>query len=99
MTLPCRTTFATRFVLIVLLGTWAYTPSDCAAEPLPSQISDETFWQMISDFSEEGGDFRSENFLSNDLLFQFVLPPLKEIAKPGGVYIGVGPDQNLKKKD
>src|SRR5689334_3475181 len=66
-----------------------------AAEPLPSKLSDEAFWKMITDFSEEGGYFRFENFVSNELGFQLVIPQLKEIAKPGGVYLGVGPEQNF----
>src|SRR5215471_12870418 len=66
-----------------------------AAEPLPSKLSDEAFWKMITDFSEEGGYFRFENFLSNELGFQLVIPQLKEITKPGGVYLGVGPEQNF----
>ena len=66
-----------------------------AAEPLPEKLSDEAFWKMITDFSEEGGYFRFENFLSNELGFQLVIPQLKEITKPGGVYLGVGPEQNF----
>ena len=66
-----------------------------AAEPLPEKLSDEAFWKTITDFSEEGGYFRFENFLSNELGFQLVIPQLKEITKPGGVYLGVGPEQNF----
>src|SRR5262249_53747768 len=66
-----------------------------AAEPLPAKITDDAFWKMITDFSEEGGYFRFENFLSNELGFQLVIPQLKEITKPGGVYLGVGPEQNF----
>jgi hypothetical protein len=66
-----------------------------AAEPLPSKQSDDAFWKMITDFSEEGGYFRFENFLSNELGFQYVIPGLKETTKPGGVYMGVGPEQNF----
>jgi hypothetical protein len=66
-----------------------------AAEPLPAKLSDDAFWKMIADFSEEGGYFRFENFLSNELGFQYVIPGLKEATKPGGVYMGVGPEQNF----
>jgi hypothetical protein len=65
------------------------------AEPLPSRLSDNAFWRMVSDFSEEGGYFRFENFLSNELGFQQVIPALKEITKTGAVYLGVGPEQNF----
>jgi hypothetical protein len=66
-----------------------------AAESLPAKLDDDAFWRMITEFSEDGGFFRFENFLSNELGFQFVIPELKEITKPGGVYLGVGPEQNF----
>ena len=81
--------------LIVVLLSLAATPSFRAADPLPTQLSDEAYWKMITDFSEDGGYFRFENFLSNELAFQYVIPALKEITKPGGVYMGVGPEQNF----
>lgn len=81
-------------VIVVLLSITA-TPSFRAADPLPAQLSDEDYWKMITDFSEDGGYFRFENFLSNELAFQYVIPALKELTKPGGVYMGVGPEQNF----
>ena len=92
-----RRTFLTMSLALgACLGALCLTsPSFGAAEPLPSQITDDAFWQMVSDFSEDGGYFRSENFLSNELLFQFIVPTLKETLKPGGVYLGVGPEQNF----
>jgi hypothetical protein len=50
---------------------------------------------MISDFSEPGGYFRSENFLSNESGYQYVIPALREALPRGGVYLGVGPEQNF----
>jgi hypothetical protein len=69
--------------------------SSLRAAELPGRISDEAFWQMVSDFSEPSGYFRFENFLSNELAYQAVIPSLQEKAKPGGVYLGVGPEQNF----
>ena len=66
-----------------------------AAPTLPAQISDKEFWQMIVDFSEKGGTYPYENFVSNELQYQDVIPALKATTKPGGVYIGVGPEQNF----
>src|SRR6187397_3022300 len=65
-----------------------------AIEPLPSELSDKEYWQLISDFSEPDGFFHSENFVSNERSFQRVL---KELAgrQPGSAYIGVGPEQNF----
>ena len=61
---------------------------------IPERLSDKAFWNMFTDFSEEGGYFRSDNFVSNETTFQWVLKDLKN-AKSGGVYLGVGPDQNF----
>jgi hypothetical protein len=66
-----------------------------AIEELPAQLTDETFWRLITDFSESGGFFRSDNFISNETLFQHVVGRLKENTRPAGVYLGVGPDQNF----
>src|SRR4029078_11943367 len=74
---------------------WAPSGSLVAAEELPKQLSDASFWKLATDFSEPGGYFRSDNFVSNEEMFQFVIPDLKKITKPGGVYLGVGPDQNF----
>jgi hypothetical protein len=65
------------------------------AQSLPRQLSDSTFWRMISEFSEPGGYFRSDNFVSNEGSFQFVIPELQRTTRPGGVYLGVAPDQNF----
>lgn len=69
-------------------------PSYKAADSLPHEISDDAYWKMISDYSEDSGSFRFE-FMSNELQFQYVIPRLKENRKPGGVYVGVGPEQNF----
>src|SRR6266446_164240 len=82
--------------LVVVIGLFtAAAPSFRAAESLPAKLSDEAFWKMVTDFSEEGGYFRFENFLSNELGFQYVIPRLNELTKTGGVYMGVGPEQNF----
>jgi hypothetical protein len=66
-----------------------------ATEELPAQLTDETFWRLVTDLSESGGFFRSDNFISNETLFQHVVGRLKENTKTAGVYLGVGPDQNF----
>ena len=62
---------------------------------LPSRLPDSTFWQLFTDLSEPGGYFRSDNFVSNEAGFQYVIPDLQRRIEPGGVYLGVGPDQNF----
>ena len=65
-----------------------------AADTLPREIPDETYWKMISEYSEDSGSFRFE-YMSNELQFQYVIPRLKENRRQGGVYVGVGPEQNF----
>lgn len=65
------------------------------AEELPEQLTDEAFWRLVTEFSEPGGYFRSDNFVSNETMFQYVIGDLKKNTRPGGVYLGVGPDQNF----
>ena len=66
-----------------------------AADTIPASLSDEGFWRMVTSFSEEGGTFRYENLLSNEASYQNVIPALKILLPPGGVYLGVGPEQNF----
>lgn len=65
------------------------------AQSLPSELSDREFWQLIADFSEADGFFRSDNLLSNEVWFQYVIPELTRTAKTERVYLGVGPEQNF----
>src|SRR3954453_22022876 len=66
-----------------------------AAETLPSELSDQDFWKLSSESSETDGTFRSDNLLSNEIYFQYVIPPLNGAARQGRVYMGVGPEQNF----
>jgi len=65
------------------------------AQSLPTHLSDDEFWRLIGDLSEAGGYFRSDNFVSNETTFQYVIPELQKSHPAGGVYLGVGPDQNF----
>jgi len=66
-----------------------------AADSLPTQLSDQEFWKLSSDFSETDGFFRSDNLLSNEIWMQHVIPDLLTNIKTPSVYIGVGPEQNF----
>jgi hypothetical protein len=82
-----------RFAIVVALS--AATAARLAAQSIPARLADSTFWRMVNEFSEPGGYFRSDNFVSNETSFQWVIPELQRIVKPGGVYVGVAPDQNF----
>ena len=84
-----------RAVTLCLFAMLVLVPVLRAADTLPAAISDETFWKMISDFSEPGGTFDFEMYMSNEVTFQEILPDLFKAALPRGVYLGVGPEQNF----
>ena len=87
---------ARRFLSVTTVLAIAIAPASAThAQELPARLADSTFWRLVSDFSEPGGYFRSDNFVSNEMAFQTVIPALQKTTKPGGVYLGVGPDQNF----
>jgi len=69
-------------------------------EPLPDSLSDQEFWSLTEKLSEPDGYFRStsgspDNLLSNENTISTVAAQLAARFKPGGVYLGVGPEQNF----
>jgi hypothetical protein len=72
-------------------------PRERPAGPLaiPDRIADTTFWRMVEEFSEPSGYFSSDNFVSNEGELQYVLAELAPRTPKGGVYVGVGPEQNF----
>jgi hypothetical protein len=62
---------------------------------VPARLADSTFWRLMNEYSEPWGTFRSENFVSNETSLQWVIPELTQRIAPGGVYLGVAPDQNF----
>src|SRR5262245_8998623 len=66
-----------------------------ATGAVPTHLTDQEFWSLVSELSEPGGSFRSENLLSNELRLQYVIPDLVRNAPRGRAYIGVGPEQNF----
>jgi hypothetical protein len=82
--------------LVMCLGVLFYTYGrSVAARSITLPVSDQEFWQLVEDFSEPNGYFRSDNFLSNENAFQHVIPRLQSTLPKGGVYVGVGPEQNF----
>jgi hypothetical protein len=80
--------------LLAVIACLVVIPALYAQHQIPERISDEDFWNMVSDFSEPNGSFHSDNFVSNETMFQRLIPRLKAHG-PGGAYIGVGPEQNF----
>src|SRR4029077_4876821 len=64
-------------------------------QEFPSKLSDSVFWKLVTDYSESNGFFRSDNFVWDETTHQGGITDLLRTTKPGGVYLGVGPDQNF----
>lgn len=66
---------------------------------LESQSGDESthaeFGALIARLSEPGGNFGRPAPISNERNFTLPLPELSQRANEGGVFVGVGPEQNL----
>ena len=63
-----------------------------AASPAARQPS---FAALITRVSEPGGDFDTDNLISNERSYLQVVPALRQAGIGSGAYIGVGPDQNF----
>ena len=61
---------------------------------LPDSLADDDFRDLIEALSEAEGRFPPQ-YMSNEDSLQFVMPELVERAGSGGVYIGVGSEQNF----
>jgi hypothetical protein len=88
----------------VMLVAAATQPAASGREPqarpgataLPDRLSDEAFWGLMTTISEPGGYFRiTDNYTSNENEIGRLFTMLRERKLSGGVYLGVGPEQNL----
>ena len=70
-------------------------PAIALAQGIPARLSDQEFWKLVTESSEADGFFQSDNLVSNELTLQHIIPELVKGRAPGGVYLGVGPDQNF----
>jgi len=92
--LPLHCAVFVAACLIIGVALVPHVPSSKAA-PIPGRLTDQQFWDLSKEWSEEDGTFRSDNLLSNETGFQFIIPDLLRTAKQGRVYMGVGPEQNF----
>ena len=85
---------------VVALGCLAmslFAPASGAQQAtLPARMSDAEYWKLVTDISEPGGYFRiTDNYTSNEPEIGRLFSMLRQRGTTGGVYIGVGPEQNL----
>ncbi len=65
----------------------------CARSTRPPALTDRQLWGLITDLSEPPGAFTlSDNFVSNE---PRVAENVRWLRPAGGVYVGVGPEQNF----
>ena len=64
-------------------------------DSLPTRLSDAEFWRLITQISETEGNFPSDNFTSNEIEVGPLSGLIKTKGLTGGVYMGVGPEQNF----
>jgi len=79
-------------LLSVSFGGWLLAQESAR---LPDKLNDQDFWRLTVDLSEPNGTFRSDNLLSNEIRYPDVLDGLIARTRNGGVYMGVGPEQNF----
>jgi hypothetical protein len=74
----------------------AATPVVAPADQLPASLSSAEFWKLQAELSEPGGYFQIEdNYTSNEMEVGWIYGMLRAQKKSGGVYLGVGPEQNF----
>ena len=66
-----------------------------ARAQLPRSLSDSAFAALVARFSEPSGYFDTDNIISNEDSYLHPISTLRRIGVTGGVYVGVGPDQNF----
>ena len=86
---------AAGLVALVSILSGRATPAGGPTLDLPAKLDDAEFWTLSQNLSEPNGTFGSDNLTSNETHMQLVIPPLLERVGTGGVYLGVGPEQNF----
>ncbi len=76
--------------LLLITGCGNPDSGDSAVE-----LSTDRFGALVDTLSEPGGYFDSDNIVSNEAGYLHVKQKLGRLGVSGGVYIGVGPDQNF----
>lgn len=87
---------ALSLIPVALVPASAGAQATMAAATLPQRLSDTEFWDLVSAVSEPDGYFRIvDNFTSNEREIGTLFGMLRSRGTSGGVYMGVGPEQNL----
>jgi len=77
--------------IVVAMAAWGGWQNAHAA----GQAVQAPFASLVEQLSEPNGEFDTDNLISNEQSYLHVIPTLEQAGISGGVYIGVGPDQNF----
>src|SRR5438132_13926749 len=84
-----RRALLTALVLFTLAALpWSHRGGQAAA-------TSASFAARVQQLSEPGGEFDTDNLISNERSYLHVVPELRAAGLDGGAYIGVGPDQHF----
>lgn len=96
--IPHRAAWGTRHARLVA-GVVAGLTAGSVAFPGPplhaQRATDTAFGALVARLSENAGYFDSDNIISNEASYLQISSQLAKVGTRGGVYIGVGPDQNF----
>jgi hypothetical protein len=99
--MPCRATrLLAAAVSAVAIAATPPLVGALGADTLPASLTNAEFWSLSEALSEPATAFRAnwklgDNVLSNEATVSKAAALLKARAKSGGVYLGVGPEQNF----
>ncbi len=92
---PGRALLAVGLILASCLAAAPALRGLRGTESLPDALSSQEFWSLSGQLSEADGSFRSDNLLSNEAGFPFIIAELGTSIPRADVYVGVGPEQNF----
>ena len=82
-----------RLGALMLCCAAVFSGPACRRSAIATSMSDQEFWTLIESLSEPPGTFSiSDNFVSNE---PHVSENIRWLRPSGGVYVGVGPEQNF----
>jgi hypothetical protein len=95
-TVSVQGVFSRKPASFVLAAILAFALISASPSPIAHASKDhKAFAALSARLSEPGGYFDSDNLISNETSYEHVVPKLRELGVQGGVYVGVGPDQNF----
>lgn len=94
---PCVVSLGTVLRLFILFEIVLLSAPTASAQTntLPDSLVLSEFSTLIKDMSEPEGEFHTDNLTSNESAYLHPVPVLRKLGLSGGVYVGVGPEQNF----